>query len=109
MAVSRDECRKMLQNFGVAVLLQNSEGPGVLKCRLDEIRDPAGVMAVTKAVRFRVEFHLTSSVQNAAGYTTVMTLIQEKGALSTLKIIYARLRQEWDGTLASPRTSDYLR
>ncbi|KZP01684.1 Pkinase-domain-containing protein [Calocera viscosa TUFC12733] len=109
MAVSRDECRKMLQNLGVTVLLQNADGPGVLKCRLDEIRDPAGVMAVTKAVRFRVEFHLTTSVQNAAGYTTVMTLIQEKGALSTLKVIYARFRQEWEATLDSPRPSEYLR
>lgn len=58
--------------------------------------DPAGVMAVVKAVRFRVEFHQTSSSHTAAGYITSLTLVQEKGALSSLKLLFNRLRREWE-------------
>ncbi|KAG9041278.1 hypothetical protein FS837_012477 [Tulasnella sp. UAMH 9824] len=96
--ITRDECRKLLKSFGVGVVLQNSEGPtgGILKCKLDEVRDPAGVMAVVKAVRFRVEFHHTSSSHAIAGYITSFTLVQEKGALSSFKLIFNRLRREWE-------------
>lgn len=96
--ITRDECRKLLRSFGVGVVLQNSEGPtgGILKCKLDEVRDPAGVMAVVKAVRFRVEFHNTSSSHAIAGYVTSLTLVQEKGALSSFKLIFNRLRREWE-------------
>lgn len=96
--ITRDECRKLLRSFGVGVVLQNSEGPtgGILKCKLDEVRDPAGVMAVVKAVRFRVEFSHTSSSHAIAGYITSLTLVQEKGALSSFKLIFNRLRREWE-------------
>ncbi|KAG8991026.1 hypothetical protein FRB90_001491, partial [Tulasnella sp. 427] len=96
--ITRDECRKLLRSFGVSVVLQNSEGPtgGILKCKLDEVRDPAGVMAVVKAVRFRVEFNHTSSSHAIVGYITSLTLMQEKGALSSFKLIFNRLRREWE-------------
>lgn len=58
--------------------------------------DPAGVMAVVKAVRFRVDFHHTNSSHAVSGYITSLTLIQEKGALSSFKLIFNRLRREWD-------------
>ncbi|KAG8884936.1 clathrin associated protein complex large subunit [Tulasnella sp. 331] len=96
--ITRDECKSLLRTIGVAVVVQNSEsaGGGVLKCKLDEVRDPAGVMAVVKAVRFRVEFHQTSSSHMAAGYITSLTLVQEKGALSSFKLLFNRLRREWE-------------
>lgn len=53
-------------------------------------------MAVVKAVRFRVEFSHTSSSHALAGYITSLTLVQEKGALSSFKLIFNRLRREWE-------------
>ena len=53
-------------------------------------------MAVVKAVRFRVEFNHTSASHSVAGYITSLTLIQEKGALSSFKLIFNRLRREWE-------------
>ncbi|KAG9037548.1 hypothetical protein FRB95_005130 [Tulasnella sp. JGI-2019a] len=95
---TRDECKNLLRTVGVSVVVQNSEsvGGGVLKCKLDEVRDPAGVMAIVKAVRFRVECHQTSSSHTAAGYVTSLTLVQEKGALSSFKLLFNRLRREWE-------------
>lgn len=60
--------------------------------------DPSGSMAVTKAVRFRVELHQVgaSTAHAMAGYLTSMILVQEKGALSSFKSVYNRLRREWD-------------
>lgn len=53
-------------------------------------------MAVTKAVRFRVEVHGVGHAHTVAGFTTSVTMIQEKGALSTFKLLYNRLRRDWE-------------
>jgi len=98
---SREECKRILHELGVRPLLTHADGLGVLKCRLDENADPAGVMGVTKAVRFRVEVHTASDAQETAGYQTVLQLVQEKGAASSFRLIYGRLRREWD--LDAPR------
>ncbi|KAI0821589.1 kinase-like domain-containing protein [Irpex lacteus] len=76
-AVSRRECRKILESMGVSVMLIQAEGMGTLKCKLPEAKDPAGVMATVKAVKFRA----------IAGYT---------GANSSFRLVYSRLRREWD-------------
>jgi len=120
MRVTRGECKRLLRSLGVVVILEDSEAVdgGVLKCRLDEVRgkfkearmwsisnlyifymlDPSGVLAVIKAVRFRVEFHLggVTSSHAAAGFKSSLSLIQEKGALSSFKLIFNRLRREWE-------------
>ena len=49
-----------MHGLSVRAVLIHADGPGVLKCRLDEISDPAGVVGVTKTVRFRVEVHAAS-------------------------------------------------
>jgi serine/threonine-protein kinase HSL1 (negative regulator of Swe1 kinase) len=53
-------------------------------------------MAVTKAVRFRVEMHGVGYAHTVAGFATSVTMIQEKGALSTFKLLYNRLRRDWE-------------
>ena len=55
-------------------------------------------MPVAKAVGFRVELHAVvgSTAHAVAGYVTSMTMVQEKGALSSFKMVYNRLRREWD-------------
>jgi serine/threonine protein kinase len=93
---SREECKRILHLLGVRAVLIHADGPGILKCRLDEMTDPAGVMGVTKAVRFRVEVHAASEAQEAAGYQAVLQLVQEKGAVSSFRLVYSRLRREWD-------------
>lgn len=53
-------------------------------------------MAITKAVRFRVEVHGVGHAHTVAGFTSSVTMIQEKGALSTFKLLYNRLRRDWE-------------
>ena len=93
---SREECKRILHGLGVRAVLIHADGLGILKCRLDEITDPAAVMGITKSVRFRVEVHVASEAQEAAGYQTVLQLVQEKGAASSFRLVYGRLRHEWD-------------
>ncbi|KAH9975652.1 kinase-like domain-containing protein [Russula compacta] len=98
---SREECKRILHGLGVHAVLIHADGPGILKCRLDEVADPAGVMGVIKAIRFRVEVHVANEAQEATGYQAVLQLVQEKGAASSFRLIYGRLRREWD--LDAPR------
>ncbi|KAG8899364.1 hypothetical protein FRB99_006764, partial [Tulasnella sp. 403] len=103
-SVTRTECRKLLRSFGVKVIAENSESPtgGILKCLLEEISDPAGVMAVVKSVRFRVEFHRTGMSQAVGGYLTSIVMVQERGALSSFKLVFNRLRRDWELDVSRP-------
>ncbi|KAH7106012.1 kinase-like domain-containing protein [Auriculariales sp. MPI-PUGE-AT-0066] len=95
MAVTRQECVRMLTHIDVNVLeLQGS----VLKCRMDDIRDPTGLLVVAKTVRFRVELHAVGphAAHGTASYATMVTMVQEKGALSSFKYVHSRLRREWE-------------
>ncbi|KAI0091680.1 kinase-like domain-containing protein [Irpex rosettiformis] len=94
--VTRRECRRILESMGVSVMLLQAEGMGTLKCKLPEAKDPAGVMATVKAVKFRVEMKIPTTVQAIAGFTVAMNVVLEKGANSSFKLVYSRLRREWD-------------
>ncbi|WVW83108.1 hypothetical protein I302_105126 [Kwoniella bestiolae CBS 10118] len=127
-ASSRAECIKLLESFGASVILEDADGWGVLKCRIDEIRDVSGII-IPKSVRFRIEFlphsHWSSSVPttpvipgspspspNPRGTTTTtsMTMVQEKGALSSFRAVYGRIRSEWRlDSLKSPAISTHSR
>ncbi|GAA5890492.1 hypothetical protein JCM5296_005062 [Sporobolomyces johnsonii] len=116
---TRLECKRLLESMGVAVIVQNADDMPVLKCRASERRDSSGMAA--KAVKFRVEFSshtslsaspLLGSGSSSSGsnpnspqlrvqYPTVVTLVMEKGAHSTFKATYNRLRQKWE--LDDPR------
>ncbi|KAJ7816621.1 Pkinase-domain-containing protein [Mycena leptocephala] len=86
---TRNECRRLLMRMDVRVVLEDSEGLGVLKCRLDESRDPHGLMSVVKAAKFRVE------VQSLEDAVTLL-LVPEKGSVDSFKEVYKRLRRDWD-------------
>ncbi|KAK8869825.1 hypothetical protein IAR55_000393 [Kwoniella newhampshirensis] len=147
-ASSRAECIKLLESFGASVIVEDADGWGVLKCRVDEIRDVSG-LTIPKSVRFRIEFlpHTTwttttplpspnpnliivsqpysptISTGNGNGnvvpvpgspggriMTTSMTMVQEKGALSSFKAVYGRIRAEWRlDSLKSPAISSNSR
>jgi serine/threonine-protein kinase HSL1 (negative regulator of Swe1 kinase) len=93
---SREECKRILHGLGVRVVLIHADELGILKCRLDDATDPAAVTGVAKAVRFRVEVHAANEAQEIAGYQTMLQLVQEKGAASSFRLVYGRLRREWD-------------
>ncbi|BGP55155.1 serine/threonine-protein kinase gin4 [Rhodotorula sphaerocarpa] len=114
---TRMECKRLLEEMGAAVVVQNADGMGILKCRVHERRDASSI-GPAKSAKFRVEFSsysssaapspsLGSSSPNPSvselrqQYPTLVTLVMEKGAHSTFKATYNRLRHRW--TLDDPR------
>ncbi|KAI0352375.1 Pkinase-domain-containing protein [Trametes cingulata] len=96
-------CRRLLEDMGVAVAAGGYAAGSdalVLRCVLADSREGAGeagsVMAAVRGVRFRVEIRRPGAASEAAGYPVMLQLVLEKGATSSLKLIYARLRREWD-------------
>ncbi|GAA6022405.1 hypothetical protein JCM11491_001580 [Sporobolomyces phaffii] len=123
---TRLECKRLLEAIGVSVVVQNADGLALLKCRASERRDSSSV-GPAKSVKFRVEFSSHTSLStspllgsNGTGssgsaanspdlrgqYPTVVTLVMEKGAHSTFKTTYNRLRQKWE--LDDPRMPNGL-
>ena len=94
------ECRRLLEKMGVRVSVPHSADLGLLKCRLEEIRDPAGAMGVVKPVRFRVEIRKAGDTQGPSvsgdSHGLVLAFIQEKGAASSFKAIFTRLKRDWE-------------
>ncbi|THH32026.1 hypothetical protein EUX98_g2161 [Antrodiella citrinella] len=95
-AYTRQECREILEGMGLSVVLTQAEGMGVLKCRLDDSRDPTGLLAPVKAVKFRIEVYRPTTLQAIAGYKATVNLVLEKGAASTFKMVFNRMRREWE-------------
>ena len=97
---TQKECRRLLEKMGVRVSIPHSADLGLLKCRLDELKDPAGVMGVVKPVRFRIEIRKASDTQGpttgADGHGLVLAFVQEKGAASSFKAVFARLKRDWE-------------
>ncbi|KAJ7449622.1 Pkinase-domain-containing protein [Mycena latifolia] len=91
---TRNECRRLLMGMDVRVVLEDSEGLGVLKCRLDEVRDPNGLMSVVKAAKFRVEVH--RFLEGANRQVVSLLLVHEKGSVDSFKEVHKRLHREWD-------------
>ncbi|KAI0642172.1 kinase-like domain-containing protein [Trametes meyenii] len=97
-------CRRLLEGMGVTVVSAGGYTAGsdalVLRCALADSREregaAAGVMAPVRGVRFRVEIRRPGAESEAAGYPVMIELVLEKGATSSLRLVYARLRREWD-------------
>lgn len=94
-------CRRLLEDMGVSIAAGEYVAGSdalVLQCTLADSRerDTDGVMAAIRGVRFRVEIGRPSAAHATAGYAVLMQLVLEKGAASTLRLIYNRLRREWD-------------
>ncbi|KAJ7634098.1 kinase-like domain-containing protein [Mycena polygramma] len=90
---TRNECRRLLMAMNVRVVLEDSEGLGVLKCRLEESRDPTGLMSSIKAAKFRVEVH--QSLEDTSEAVSLL-LVHEKGSVDSFKEVHKRLRRDWD-------------
>lgn len=53
-------------------------------------------MESVKAVRFRIGVHGVIHSHSVAGFKTSVSMVQEKGALSSFKLLFNRLRRDWD-------------
>ncbi|THH05268.1 hypothetical protein EW145_g4923 [Phellinidium pouzarii] len=98
-STTREACQRLLVSFGVRIILTHPEEVNNIcfRCQLDEIRDPAGVMAVAKAAKFRVDVHTLDVRQTTeSGHTTSLEMVLEKGSLPSFQLICQRLRKEWD-------------
>ncbi|KAG5353804.1 hypothetical protein C0989_001921 [Termitomyces sp. Mn162] len=95
---TRNECRRLLMAMNIRVVLEDPEGSGVLKCRLEEVKEPSGVMNVLKAVKFRVDFYRPQVRIESDEEVLVMslTVAHEKGSAETFKEICKRLEKQWD-------------
>ncbi|KAG6857459.1 hypothetical protein H0H87_003526 [Tephrocybe sp. NHM501043] len=94
---TRNECRRLLMAMNIRVVLEDPQGPGILKCRLDEVKEPSGVMNVFKAVKFKVDFHEPQLYCEGDEEVLKMSLVvgYEKGSIETFKEICRRLGYEW--------------
>jgi serine/threonine-protein kinase HSL1 (negative regulator of Swe1 kinase) len=90
-------------------MLEDSDGLSILRCHLEDIRDPSGVMGVFRAAKFRVEIlgHRDDNIDMVS-----LTLIHEKGSVDTFKEIYRRLERDWSldivGSLAPRQVAPIL-
>jgi hypothetical protein len=54
---TRNETTRLLEQFGVVVALEDADGWGQLRCRIDDVLDgPTGII-VQKQTRFRIELY----------------------------------------------------
>ncbi|KAH7925073.1 Pkinase-domain-containing protein [Leucogyrophana mollusca] len=58
---TRNETIRILEQFGVTVGLEETDGHGVLRCRMNELVDNASNSVIQKHVRFKVEFSSSRS------------------------------------------------
>lgn len=89
---TRNECRRLLMGMDVRVVLESSEGLGVLRCRLDQKKDTSGTLGVLKAVKFRVEVQRLAMHDK---HTIFLVLIHEKGSSETFTEVCRRVEREW--------------
>lgn len=54
---TRTETTRLLEQFGVIVALEDADGLGQLRCRVDDIIDAPTGYIIQKQTRFRVELH----------------------------------------------------
>lgn len=94
---TRTECRRLLMEMDLLVMLEESEKLGVLKCRTQDVKDPN---YVTKSVKFRVELQWPTPQLCHDGYLVSLVLIQEKGSLDMFRSVYNHLSRIW--TLGHP-------
>ncbi|KAG0696588.1 kinase-like domain-containing protein [Suillus ampliporus] len=132
MHATRNEAVRILEQFGVVVGLEETDGHGVLRCRMSDLIDTLSGSVVQKQVRFRVEFSPSASSSSSSqgqpqspaasprmpvyhasgpmsptlrygfgkpslgsGFTCAIVLVQEKGSMSSFRMVCRWLREEW--------------
>ncbi|KAF7294399.1 CAMK/CAMKL/GIN4 protein kinase [Mycena kentingensis (nom. inval.)] len=91
---SRNECRRLLMGLDVRVVLDDVDGLGVLKCRLEQGRDMSGLVSVMKGAKFRVEMQRVG-FEDGSGEIVRLRFVHEKGSVDTFREILKRVEGEW--------------
>jgi len=103
---TRDEAYRVLESIGVVAVLEDVDGWGILRCKFEEVHDAEGNV-MYKSVRFRLEFAPVINSRTSAPALTptidkfpsscvsTVTMVLEKGALSTFKAVHGWLQAAW--------------
>ncbi|KAF7309721.1 CAMK/CAMKL/GIN4 protein kinase [Mycena indigotica] len=91
---TRNECRRLLMEMDLRVVLGDAEGLGVLHCRLEDTKHPSVLMATMKAVQFRAEVQRFVHARNEESVS--VRVVYEKGSVDTFKEVCKRLSRNWD-------------
>lgn len=135
ICTTRNETLRLFEHFGVTAVVEENHGWCVLRCRTEDVHDGSVLVQkqVRFRVEFsaapgthsysqpgttpRLSQNSMSPIASSfggarfrmdrvSGYETILGLVLEKGAVSTFKMIYHRLRGEWRlDALQSPRTA----
>lgn len=107
-----DAVELILLGIGAKVGLVEVEGVEMLKCELEEKKDPAGVMETIRAVTFRAEVRLVPKSSDGetqlegkdrvGGIDVVLTY--ERGSVAAFRLICRRAEREWK--LSEPESED---
>ncbi|KAG9223949.1 hypothetical protein CCMSSC00406_0004435 [Pleurotus cornucopiae] len=84
-------CRRIIGEMDVRVSLEILDGSPVLRCKLEDAKDPSGYLNV-KGVKFRAEVRQS---QGPEGFPIEVVMIHERGSTDTFKEIFRRLKREW--------------
>lgn len=125
LSYTRDEMTRLLLQCGVMITAVEPPVSCVFRCKIEDIHDEVTGVILQKQVRFRVEFsvlsvgngdifssrtmspklaqHPTTPTYNTGMFASAVVLVLEKGAVSTFKGAYFRLRESWrlDGVPSS--------
>ncbi|GLB41799.1 putative pkinase-domain-containing protein [Lyophyllum shimeji] len=104
---TRNECRRLLMAMDIRVVLEDPENLGLLKCRLEEVREPTGLINTMKAVKFRVELQKPRLLEqeDEAALMMSLTVFYEKGSTQTFREVCRRLQEGWTLDETSTRRS----
>lgn len=86
-----NECRRILGEMDVRVFLEDLDGLPILRCKLEDAKDPSGYLNV-KGVKFRAEVRQSQAPE---GFPIEIVVIHERGSTDTFKEIFRRLKREW--------------
>lgn len=91
---SRSECRRLLMEMDIRVVLEDSESLGVLRCRFADAGNGSffGGSSRMKSVRFRVE---VKPYDGSADYIVSLQFVHEKGSMGTFKEVFRMLNKRW--------------
>jgi hypothetical protein len=124
LSYTRDEMTRLLHQCGITIMAAEPPLGTVIKCRLEDVHDEASGVVLQKRVCFRVEFSTIGGgdlsspsrqttpklpmtpIFNTSTFPSAVVLILEKGAVSTFKSAYFKLRESWRLDAAASREID---
>lgn len=124
-AAALDAAELILIGVGAKVGIVEVDGVEMLRCEMEEKKDPAGIMEIRRALGFRVEARSIGKEDTAAasvreegegggrtdGTPVEVALTYEKGSMATFRFVCRRMDIEWrlgesdEGVNADPEQS----